>query len=106
MFQATLLSAILIFTGLVSASCSSPRELSLCCETLQPYSDNSYVWENECSFYTAVPSTLVASGCEVTSSWKSSTYEGMYAACCVEYMPGCEPTDGAVGWNCTGSVVD
>ncbi|KZT06214.1 uncharacterized protein LAESUDRAFT_726029 [Laetiporus sulphureus 93-53] len=95
--------SVLALIGLVAGSCSSPYSLSLCCISLGPYSDNAYVWENECGFDSSDESILVAAGCEVSATDCS---ENMYEACCVEYMPGCPSYDGAVGYNCTGSLVE
>ncbi|KZT67667.1 hypothetical protein DAEQUDRAFT_728906 [Daedalea quercina L-15889] len=103
--QSILLGVLLALTTIVSASCPSAMPLSLCCLTLEPFSANEYVWENECGATVPDTSLLTASGCEVNVPCEGQEWEGMYAACCEEYL-NCPSEDGAVAYNCTGTVVE
>ncbi|TFY70090.1 hypothetical protein EVJ58_g10 [Rhodofomes roseus] len=68
-------------------SCPSAMPISLCCITLEPFSDNAYVWENVCGVTVPDTTILTASGCAAgTSLCGSQQYEDMYAACCQEYL--------------------
>jgi len=103
MMLQTLALSIVSLAGLVAGSCEAPYAISMCCISLAPYTDNAYVWNDVCGNTGLNENVLVASGCEVSSS---CTYEGYYAACCVEYMPNCPSTSGAIGYNCTGNEVE
>lgn len=60
---------LLAFAAVVQASCPSAMPLSLCCQSLEPFSDNEYVWENVCGITVPDTSLLTASGCEVSTTW-------------------------------------
>ncbi|KAI0733927.1 hypothetical protein C8Q72DRAFT_792148 [Fomitopsis betulina] len=98
---------VLAFTGIAfaQASCPSTMPLSLCCLSLNPFYENEYVWENVCGVTVPDTSLLTAAGCEANVSCIGPQWEGMYAACCEEYL-NCPSEDGAVAYNCTGSLTD
>ncbi|KAH9921403.1 uncharacterized protein B0H18DRAFT_880182 [Fomitopsis serialis] len=99
--------AILLSLAAVTAaqtSCPSAMPLSLCCVSLGPFSDNEYVWENVCGVTVPDTSLLTASGCESNIPHGSQEYQNMYAACCQEYLD-CPSEDGAVAYNCTGTLL-
>jgi hypothetical protein len=51
-------------------NCPAERPVGLCCDSLQPFSANAYVWENICGY--APPSdttTPTASRCSGPGTW-------------------------------------
>ncbi|KAH7915408.1 hypothetical protein BJ138DRAFT_1142018 [Hygrophoropsis aurantiaca] len=78
----------------VRADCPAASPISLCCTTLQPYSSNSYVWENICGF-SADASTPIGSMCSSTSSCT------VYTLCCTSSFECQSGVDGPIGINCT-----
>lgn len=94
---------VLALVGLVTSQCPAGRSISLCCQSLEPFSDNEYVWENICSISVSDTSLLVGSDCDEGSwytviflcsslillcSLSAPTLEGFYDTCCaVTYSP-------------------
>ncbi|GBE78524.1 hypothetical protein BKA93DRAFT_802741 [Sparassis latifolia] len=106
MFAFALLSLPIALALAQSASsqCVAPRPLSLCCQELEPFSDDAYVW-NDCGVYVSDESILVGTLCEAGVSCAAPTYEGFYNICCSGYMNCGSGTDGPIGLNCTGTEV-
>lgn len=95
---------VLAVAGLVASQCTSPRSISLCCQSLQPFSANAYVWNNICGVYVSDESILVGSRCDINFPWwvkhidlvhvslmllpgsDAPQYEGFYAVCCSSYL--------------------
>lgn len=60
----------LFFLPLVASQCSSSMPIHLCCLDVEPYSSNSYVWENICGFPGVNDtSVLVAGDCSMIPWW-------------------------------------
>ena len=63
-------AALLSLSSLAEGQCSSPRSIHLCCRSLQPYSNNQYVWENICGYPGVEDTTVpVAGGCANLEPW-------------------------------------
>ncbi|PSS36739.1 hypothetical protein EW026_g2151 [Hermanssonia centrifuga] len=88
--------------AVASASVMVAAQTQLCCQILQPFSDNASVWEDQCNAQVTDQSVLVGSRCELTSS---CTIEGFWDVTCASIM-GCPSQAGPVGLDCTGTQVE
>lgn len=55
--------ALAVFAGLVASQCPTDQPIALCCLSLNPFSDNEYVWEDVCGITVPDTSLLVAAAC-------------------------------------------
>ncbi|EKM49219.1 uncharacterized protein PHACADRAFT_265737 [Phanerochaete carnosa HHB-10118-sp] len=91
------LAASLFISPFAAAQCTSGGT-RLCCLSLEPFSDNAYVWNNECGIQESDESILVGSFCDESSG---TCPEEWYDICCESTAVCQSGVDGPVGLNCS-----
>lgn len=78
-------------------SCPASQPYGFCCESLEPFSSNSYVWTNICGITGVAPNTPTGSFCGAPGT----CYDDIIPVCC-ESVATCQSgVDGPIALNCT-----
>ena len=74
MSKFTAFTALILTLAAASPALAQCTGTSLCCQSLEPFSDNAYVWQNICGIQESDQSILVGSFCEEVPS--GTWYDG------------------------------